>query len=147
MPKIPNQLSLTLDYPVSANVMYQYFVSKGTGRKGYKAGMSQRYLSPKYKEFKNKNIFVIKQTINEQEWQTSEDDEFALHIELVQKDKRKRDIDNYSKTLLDLLTNAGAYPDDSQIQELYVKKKTQPTAHAAYCKVTLTKITEEQKEE
>ena len=36
-------------------------------------------------------------------------------------DKRRRDIDNILKSLLDALGHAGAYKDDSQIWELSVK--------------------------
>lgn len=37
-------------------------------------------------------------------------------------DKRKRDLDNLPKSILDSLTNAGVYHDDSQIDELIIKR-------------------------
>ena len=44
-----------------------------------------------------------------------------VRIWLYFKDKRKRDIDNYNKGILDAMTNI-AYNDDSQIEELNIKK-------------------------
>lgn len=44
-----------------------------------------------------------------------------VHIRLYFKDKRKRDIDNYNKAILDSMTKI-IYEDDSQIEELNVKK-------------------------
>jgi crossover junction endodeoxyribonuclease RusA len=37
-------------------------------------------------------------------------------------DKRVRDIDNLLKVLLDSLTHAGCWQDDSQIDELFIKR-------------------------
>ena len=44
-----------------------------------------------------------------------------VHIWLYFKDKRKRDIDKYNKGILDAMTNI-VYNDDSQIEELNIKK-------------------------
>ena len=37
-------------------------------------------------------------------------------------DRRRRDIDNFTKVPLDALTHAGVWMDDSQIDELYVRR-------------------------
>lgn len=44
----------------------------------------------------------------------------SVAIELHQPDKRRRDIDNTAKAILDALGNAGVYLDDSQIDELRI---------------------------
>ena len=44
-----------------------------------------------------------------------------VSMRLYFKDKRKRDIDNYNKAILDSMTKI-IYEDDSQIKELNVKK-------------------------
>lgn len=44
-----------------------------------------------------------------------------LEIKLVFGDKRRRDIDNYGKILLDSLSGM-VFEDDSQIQEMTIKK-------------------------
>ena len=39
-------------------------------------------------------------------------------------DRRRRDIDNLTKVPLDALTHAGVWDDDSQIDELYIRRNT-----------------------
>ena len=46
----------------------------------------------------------------------------AISIELCPPDKRKRDIDNYLKALLDSLTHAGVWEDDEQIDRIEVNR-------------------------
>ena len=41
-----------------------------------------------------------------------------VHIALFPPDRRRRDIDNAQKALLDSLQHAGAYRDDSQVRKL-----------------------------
>lgn len=48
-------------------------------------------------------------------------DQVALSILWATKDKRRRDVDNILKPILDAL-NGVAYVDDSQVVELFVKK-------------------------
>ena len=43
-------------------------------------------------------------------------------IEAFPPDRRKRDLDNVLKSLLDSLTHAGVWEDDSQIQDLRIYK-------------------------
>ncbi len=43
----------------------------------------------------------------------------AVSIVLYPPCSRKRDLDNYFKALLDALTHAGVYADDSQIKDLH----------------------------
>lgn len=46
-------------------------------------------------------------------------------VKTFQKDKRRRDLDNTQKALLDALSESGAavYQDDSQIDGLYIQRK------------------------
>jgi crossover junction endodeoxyribonuclease RusA len=43
-----------------------------------------------------------------------------VQITLCAPDKRRRDLDNYTKALLDSLTKAGVWEDDSQIDKLTI---------------------------
>jgi len=45
-------------------------------------------------------------------------------IEAFPPDRRKRDLDNILKSLLDSLTHAGVWEDDSQIQDLRIYRST-----------------------
>ena len=45
-----------------------------------------------------------------------------VEITLYPPDKRKRDLDNYTKATLDALTHAGVWDDDSQIDHLTIKR-------------------------
>ncbi len=51
-------------------------------------------------------------------------EKFYVKMSLIFPDQRQRDIDNYSKVLLDSLTEH-AWEDDSQIWKLKIKKKIQ----------------------
>ena len=45
-----------------------------------------------------------------------------VHIAVYPPDKRKRDLDNLPKSILDSLQHAGIYEDDSQIDKLTVER-------------------------
>lgn len=46
----------------------------------------------------------------------------SVEISLHPPDKRKRDLDNYLKGVLDALTHVGIWDDDSQIDKLTIKR-------------------------
>ena len=46
----------------------------------------------------------------------------CVRLAIYPPDRRKRDIDNLAKAVLDVLTNVGAYRDDSQIDELHLRR-------------------------
>lgn len=46
----------------------------------------------------------------------------AVTIDVYPPDRRRRDIDNVPKALLDALQHGGAYLDDSQIVDLHIRK-------------------------
>lgn len=98
-----------LPYPISVNAYYRNIVVNGRPRtlissKGrqYKLDLFRRWLqiSPLY-------------------W-TPIDYEIELVVDLFPPDKRKRDIDNGLKSLLDSMEKAGVYVNDSQIKKLTV---------------------------
>jgi len=51
----------------------------------------------------------------------------SVRVDLSPPDRRKRDLDNYAKGLLDALTHAGVWADDEQIDRLVL-------ARGAVCK-------------
>lgn len=57
----------------------------------------------------------------------------SVTITLNERDKRRRDIDNSSKSLLDACTKNGLWNDDHQVDELIIRRgiinKDNPNAH------------------
>lgn len=47
----------------------------------------------------------------------------AVSIELFPPDRRRRDVDNVMKSLLDALAHGGAYHDDSQVAWLTIQRR------------------------
>lgn len=46
----------------------------------------------------------------------------SVHIAMFPPDKRRRDLDNVQKALLDALEHAGVYEDDSQVDEIVIRR-------------------------
>ena len=46
-----------------------------------------------------------------------------MHVEVYPPDRRRRDIDNVQKALLDALEHGRAYRDDSQIVRLAIERR------------------------
>ena len=76
-----------------------------------------RYKSKRGKTFENLACSELKKQFRCKPLANS----LEVRIRLYFKDKRKRDIDNYNKAILDSMTKI-IYEDDSQIEELNVKK-------------------------
>ena len=49
--------------------------------------------------------------------------DLAVHVDVYPPDRRRRDLDNCLKSLLDAMEHGGAYADDSQIVRLAVEKR------------------------
>jgi len=54
----------------------------------------------------------------------NKDCRLTISIDAYPPDKRKRDLDNVLKSLLDALQHAGVYQDDGQIDKLSIERKT-----------------------
>lgn len=48
----------------------------------------------------------------------------SVHIEAFPPDRRRRDLDNILKSILDSLTYAGVWEDDYQVEELSIRRAT-----------------------
>jgi len=76
---------------------------------------SRRFLTLQAREFKKQVAHIVsQQSIN------FGDKRLSLTTTLHFKDRRKSDIDNRIKSLLDALVQSGLFDDDSQIDELHV---------------------------
>ena len=76
----------------------------------------QRYLDPKVREFRQ----AVLECIREQAPGLSLDEPLFMEVYMFPPDKRKRDLDNYMKGLLDALTEAELWTDDSLVDQLHL---------------------------
>lgn len=67
----------------------------------------------------------------------SKEDRLKVTIIAYPPDRRKRDLDNLLKALLDSLQHSGVYPDDSQIDELTIERNER---FGGYIEVTIERI-------
>ena len=113
-------IELDLPYPPSVN---HYWGQMGNRRFVGKAGVLFR------QEVK---IIALKRT------QSLYNERLSVKVYLHPPDKRKRDIDNVLKSLFDAMEHAGVYENDSQIDELYIKRCE--VVKGGACKVVLEAI-------
>jgi len=95
-------IQLLLPWPPSVN---HYWLQRGKAR----------FISPRGRAFR--------QAVAEEcamQGVTPLDGRLAVHVALWPPDKRRRDIDNLLKALLDACEHAGCYADDNQISELHI---------------------------
>lgn len=64
-----------------------------------------------------------------------------VRVELYPADARRRDIDNYLKSLFDALTDAQVWADDSLVRDLHVKMMPKVEGNA-FCFVRITDLAE-----
>ena len=76
----------------------------------------QRYLDKKVRAFRD----VVAESVHEQMPGVTLDESIFMEVYLFPPDRRKRDLDNYMKGLLDALTEAGIWDDDSLIDQLHI---------------------------
>lgn len=97
---------LKLPYPPSVN---HYWGSRG----------NQRFIGKKGKQFRAD----VSDACNEAQIKPMEG-RLAVHIALYPPDRRKRDVDNVLKSLLDACEHAGCFTDgDHQIDELHIVRQ------------------------
>lgn len=104
----PISVSMTLPYPPSNNTYYRHIV----------VGKSPRTLLSKEGRLYREAVaaFVLERQAGQVEGR------IALFADVHPPDKRRRDLDNVLKALLDSLTYAGVIRDDSDIDSLTVRR-------------------------
>lgn len=114
------ELSLTLPFPPSVNSYWR------SPNKGPLAGRT--LISARGRAYRTTVWAVVKQLYPGARRLT---ERLGVTVQLCPPDRRTRDLDNYLKGLLDALTHAGVWADDSQIDELtIVRGPLDATGHA-----------------
>lgn len=113
-------IKLKLPYPPSVN---HYWGQVG----------SKKFLGKKGKEFRE-NVFIC--AVNARQGVLN--GRLEVKVYLYPPDKRKRDIDNVLKSLLDAMEHASIYENDSQIDKLCITRME--VAAGGYCEVTISQL-------
>jgi crossover junction endodeoxyribonuclease RusA len=98
--------SITLPWPPTVNTYYRH-VKIGNAPRTLISEPGRRYRE------------AVRALVAESKTNALEGD-LALEVEAWFPDRRRRDIDNVLKSLLDSLTHAGVWKDDSQITDLHI---------------------------
>ena len=99
---------LELPYPPSVN---SYWLANG----------HRRYISPAGVKFTKEVAFIV----NQASVKGFGDKQVAISVMVHPRSKRKFDLDNTLKAILDALMKAGMYDDDSQIEYIEVARGEQ----------------------
>jgi crossover junction endodeoxyribonuclease RusA len=68
-------------------------------------------------------------------WGSFGDQRLAVKLELHRGDRRSYDVDNFCKGLFDAFTHAGVWTDDSQIDELLIRRGDVDKTTGGYVKI------------
>lgn len=115
-------IKLKLPYPPSVN---HYWGQVGT----------KKFIGKKGKEFRQK-VYIC--ALNARQGVLN--GRLEVKVYLYPPDKRKRDIDNILKSLLDAMEHAHIYENDSQIDKLCVTRMD--VVSGGYCEVTIDQLSD-----
>ena len=102
-------IEITLPFPPSTNTYWRHL------SKGKLAGRT--LISEKGREYRR---LVTQLVAAEPRGQMT--GRLAVHIDAYPPDRRRRDLDNLLKSLQDSMQHAGLYADDSQIDDLRIRR-------------------------
>ena len=95
-------MELHLTVPIAPSVNAMYFTTK----------FGKRVRTKKAKEWFEEAEAITRKAIEEQGWKKTEGQKVVVNVLTMWGDKRRRDTNNLSKSLADMLEHAGVYDDD-----------------------------------
>lgn len=111
--RTPKQIVFTLPFPPTVNTYWRVKVV-GRGRKAF----PQFYISEKGQLYRENVIAAI---VDRFGWPKALTCNVKVILLLTMPDNRVRDLDNYPKGILDSLTHANVWKDDSQVKKLWIE--------------------------
>lgn len=126
-------MNLTLPWPPSANTYWRH------PTKGKLAG--RHLISEKGRAYREAVAWNVKAQLGAIKPTAAR---LAVEIEVFVPDRRRRDLDNLHKGLLDSLTHAGVWADDSQIDDLRIRRVRDEKGDLIIAGMVKVVITEEQ---
>lgn len=123
-------IKITLPWPPTVNTYWRHVVMNGSARTMLsKKGRQYREAAAHALMFENRGVVLRGLT-----------DRLAVHILASPPDRRARDLDNLPKGILDALTHAEVWLDDSQIDDLRTTRC--PVVKGGRIELTITQHTE-----
>ena len=119
-------LMFTLPWPPSVNTYYRMY-------------MSRLLISRKGREYRRT---VIGEICRQKVTQGLSDARISLTIAVYPPDKRKRDLDNLLKPLIDAMGGAGLFTNDEQIDEIMITREAVDIDGPGYVRIHLTELVE-----
>lgn len=107
-------MKLELPWPPSVGNYWGQRVISKPGRKPF----VMMYLKPRAKQFQQK----VNQIWNYENYEPFQDRRVAVRIAVHPPNRRKFDLDNLCKSILDAMTYVGAWEDDEQIDDLHLMR-------------------------
>ena len=98
-------LTITLPFPPSVNHYWRHFVM-GRSARSLISKPGRRYTA------------VVEREVHRQKAALGIKGHVSVSVLLHPPDRRRRDVDNYCKSLLDAMVKAGVMEDDSQVRDL-----------------------------
>lgn len=102
-------------------------------------GNNRSYMTKRGKEFRSEVMDIVADADAIRECTLNPFARLGVHIELTLPDRRKRDIDNHIKPVLDALQAAETFADDSQVDDLRITRLHIEAPGA--CDVTIVELT------
>ena len=90
-----------------------------SGNNFYTIARGRKILSGKARDWRAECVGILQGAYT---GKPLEDKDLCLHLTVTFPDRRKRDIDNVIKPLMDVFTQGGIWRDDSQVGELVVTR-------------------------
>lgn len=100
---------IELPYPPSVNRMWR-------------SVQGRNILSAVGREYRSQGLWVLQNIQSQQRLTWPHQGRLSVGITVYPPDRRRRDIDNMPKAVLDLLTHGGVIVDDSQIDRLLIER-------------------------